>query len=527
MQSGKRWRNAFLTLLTIAATIVVIEQSNLVEHAAYALERGRLEANLDQLQEVPVADVATLEKVSQGFALVAETVKPAVVYIDAVSRRVDIDPQMEELFRRYDFGPARGTGSGAIFDDTGYIVTNNHVVQDADAVRVTLADGRRFNADVIGTDPKTDLAVIHINAERLHAARFGDSDKVKVGHLVLAIGSPFRLGHSVSHGIISAIGRSDVNVDIDYQDWFQTDAAINPGNSGGPLINSRGEVIGINTAIATESGANQGVAFAIPSNTVREIVTKLKSGKTIVRGYLGVQIEQVDPRIASAFGLKRVEGVLVRGVGQDSPADKAGLRAEDIILAVGDSRVTTRERLQHLIARIEPGTRTDLTVWRQGHELVLQTLIQAQPSGFSTTGSLRDLRGWNNDSRPDRPAEPMGQMRDLGEDKNARKLGQEHGPARIFRNLGFEASTVTPELSKKYDLPDDIINGVIVTRVYPTGDAYESGLRPGQVITMANDKQVNNIAEFEQQLTPDAIRKGIRIHMKWRGREQFTILISR
>ncbi|MCB9852932.1 MAG: trypsin-like peptidase domain-containing protein [Phycisphaerales bacterium] len=527
MQSAKPWRNALLAVLTISATILVIEQSQLLERAAYALERGRLEANFDHLKEIPDADIEGLEKVSQGFAVVAETVKPAVVYIDAVAKRVEVDPQMEELFRRYDFGPARGTGSGAIFDDRGYIVTNNHVVADADAVRVTLADGRRFNADVVGTDPKTDLAVLKINADRLHAARFGDSEKVRVGHLVLAIGSPFRLGHSVSHGIISAIGRSDVNVDIDYQDWFQTDAAINPGNSGGPLINSRGEIIGINTAIATESGANQGVAFAIPSNIVKDIVGKLQSGKEIVRGYLGVQIEQVDPRIASAFGLAEAEGVLVRGVGQDTPADKAGIRPEDIILAIGNRRVTTRERLQHLIARIEPGTNTDITVWRKGHEIVVQTRIQAQPRGFSTTGSLRDLVSPPESTRSNRPPESIGAMRELPQERPGETLGGNTGPARVFRDLGFEASTVTPELSKKYDLPDEIINGVIVTRVYPTGDAYESGLRPGQVITMANDKQVNNIAEFEQHLTPEAIRKGIRIHMKWRGSDQFTVLISK
>ncbi|MCA9255262.1 MAG: PDZ domain-containing protein, partial [Phycisphaerales bacterium] len=304
-------------------------------------------------------------------------------------------------------------------------------------------------------------------------------------------------------------------------------AAINPGNSGGPLINSRGEIIGINTAIATESGANQGVAFAIPSNIARDIVAKLRNGKEIIRGYLGVQIEQVDPRIASAYGLSDVEGVLVRGVGEGTPADNAGIRPEDIILAIGSRRVTTRERLQHLIARIEPGTSTDITIWRKGHELVMQTRIQAQPTGFSTTGSLRDLKSWESPRTRQPSSDAMGKMREVEKDRSSNSLGGAKGPTRVFRDLGFEASTVTPELSKKYDLPDEIINGVIVTRVYPTGDAYESGLRPGQVITNVNDKQVNNIAEFEAQLSPDAIRTGLRIHMKWRGSDQFTVLSSK
>ena len=489
-----------------------------------ALDDSPRQQLANPMADLPPADVQTLERVSAGFAAVAESTRASVVYIDAVSNRVDMDSETQEMFRRYGFnpGPARGTGSGIVFDADGLIVTNNHVVAEAAVVRVVLADGRRFNAEIVGTDPKTDLALLRIGARGLQAARLGDSDTVRVGHLVLAIGSPFRLGHSVTHGIISAIGRSDVNVDIDYQDWFQTDAAINPGNSGGPLINTRGEVIGINTAIATESGANQGVAFAIPSNTVTHIVNRLKTGKPIVRGYLGVQIEQVDPQIASAYGLKKAEGVLVRGVGDGTPAANAGLRPEDIILAVGDRRVSTRERLQHLIARINPGTVTDLTVWRKGHELTLKTTIQSQPANFSTTGTLRDLR-------PGGPSmswtPPMDEMRDVNDARSRGSLAE--GPARVFREIGFEASTVTPALAKKYELAEHIINGVIVTRVYPTGDAYEAGLRAGQVIVSANDRRIANIADIESALTPDALRKGIRLKYVWRGADQFTVLSSR
>ncbi len=528
-----------VTLLSIVVVLFAagVDRLNLIGKTAYAIESAKLDAEFDHISDTMSMDLEPLAQISRGFALISEANRSSVVYIDALSTAT-IDDRVRELLEENDvqIPPSRGTGSGVIFDAAGFIVTNNHVVADSDVVRVTLADGRKIRAEVVGTDPKTDLAVVRINADNLQPARFGNSDEVKVGHLVLAIGSPFRLGHSVTHGIISAIGRSDVEVNIDYQDWLQTDAAINPGNSGGPLINTKGEVIGLNTAIATESGANQGVAFAIPSNTIKRIVEKLKTGREIIRGYLGVHIEQITPQEARAYNYDRAYGVLIKGVGNNSPAMLAGMQPEDIVVRVGERIVRTREKLQHMIAAIEPGNTVDITVWRKGIEVVLPTRIGAQPRNFRPKGRLRDFA-----PAPEVQPSAREEMRELldemiesnrkDRDQSSLRNKPQTGPRRVFRNIGMEASTVTPELSKRYDLPDEIINGVVVTRAYPTGDAYLADLRPGQVIVSANDRVIQNIAEFESLLTPDNLKKGIRLKMRVRNAGQYedwyTVLSSR
>ena len=320
-------RRRLAVMLVIAILAAVSFHADVPGRLAYALERGRLRADREHLDELNSADVAALEQISHAFGVVARVVKPSVVNVEARAALDYPEDEIRRLFtnRGLPIPLNRGTGSGIILDEQGHIVTNNHVVSGAEVLDVTLADGRVFRAEPVGADPKTDIAVIKINADRLHPARIGDSDRVEVGNLVLAIGSPFRLGHSVSHGIISAVGRANVTVGIDYQNWFQTDAPINPGNSGGPLINTRGEVIGINTAIATDSGGHQGVGFAIPSNTVARIAEQLKTGEEIKRGYLGVGIQPVPPKWADAYGLEEPGGVFINGVGENTPAAEAGL----------------------------------------------------------------------------------------------------------------------------------------------------------------------------------------------------------
>lgn len=525
----------YLALTTITATVMIslAVHLDLPGRVSYAVEKGRLQADLDHLQSIDLKELVPLEQVSHAFSVIAEAVKPSVVYIEAISENTAINKQLQELFGRRNFQPepSTGTGSGVIVDEDGHIVTNNHVVAEADAVRVILSDGRKYRAEVVGTDPKTDIAVVKIHADRLHPARFGDSSAMKVGNIVLAIGSPFRLGHSVSHGIVSAIGRSNVAVDIDYQNWIQTDAPINPGNSGGPLINARGEVIGINTAIATESGGNQGVAFAIPSKVVQTIAAKLKTGQKIVRGYLGVGIKSVDPQVASAFGLDESHGVLVEQVGAGSPADISGLKPEDIILSINGTDVANTDELQHFIATSEPNQSVVMVIWRKGERQSVKVKIGAQPDGFSTTGSLRDLlkpdsesksgkkdrsESGRNDSRRSNPRNEPISSDDTGTDAQSSVK---------FDLIGMEAATMSPALAERYQLDGGMLTGAVVTYVDPTSEAYAAGIRAGHTITRANDRPIDNVRQLEQELNPDAIAKGVRLKVRWRTAD-FTAIIQ-
>lgn len=271
-------------------------------------------------------------------------------------------------------------GSGVIFDELGHIVTSNHVVDGAPNVDVVLADGRKFEAKLIGKDPKTDVAVLRIDATGLTPARFADSTRVEVGNLVLAIGSPFMLAQTVSHGIVSATSRSDVDVTgMVYQNFIQTDAPTNPGNSGGALVNTRGEVIGINTAIASESGQSAGVAFATPSNTVVWAAKGLISGRPLVRGFLGVTVTGVSSDLAKRNALPSTAGVLVQSVTPDSPAARAGLQPQDIVLQIQAVKVCDRGQFQTLVAELPPGARTPMLVWREGQQRNIEVVIGEQP----------------------------------------------------------------------------------------------------------------------------------------------------
>lgn len=494
--------------------------------------------------------VARLEQLSDAFASIAAAVKPTVVNISSVATNRRLNRELREAFPdgAFQFSPVTGTGSGVIFDADGFIVTNNHVVAGADAVRVTLADGRKLRAEVVATDPKTDLAVIRINAKGLKAARFGDSDAVRVGHIVLAIGSPFRLGHSVSHGIVSAIGRNDdIDVDIDYKNWIQTDAPINPGNSGGPLISARGEIVGINVAIATDSGGHQGVGFAIPSNTVRRIANMLKTGEKVVRGYLGVEIDPVDEQTASGYGLSEVAGVMIRGVGEDSPAARGGLKSEDIVLAIDGTPVRTREQLQQIIAETSPGSSVSLKVWRKSREQTVRVTVEEQPRNFRTTISLRELtRQREPDSAVEAaPSEGNSDDEESAEDEGATSEkgddsvgsaddgdAEDHvAPGEGSRGRegtesawGFEGATLTPELGRKYRLPSSLEDGVLITSVDPASEAWACRLRRGMVIVRANDKPVRLLDDLTSALNPEALARGVRLKLRDRSDEYYLVL---
>jgi serine protease Do len=265
-------------------------------------------------------------------------------------------------------------GTGVIVSEDGYILTNNHVVRGADEVEVILSTNRRLKAKIVGTDKATDVAVLKVSAKGLAAARLGSSENMEVGDWVLAIGSPFGLDQTVTAGIVSAKGRANVGI-TDYEDFIQTDAAINPGNSGGPLVNLKGEVIGINTAIASRSGGSSGVGFAIPSDMVRRVMESILDNGRVDRGWLGVGIQDLDEDLARSFGLKSTRGALVSGVLPAGPAAKAGLKSGDVLLKVAGQEVRDANHLRHLVAGIEPKKKVRLEVFREKQSIEVEVTI--------------------------------------------------------------------------------------------------------------------------------------------------------
>jgi serine protease Do len=343
----------------------------------------------------PAAAVAAATPVSEPvtmpstFAPVVKSVLPAVVNISSTKIIRTSAPGDDD--NGFPFGNLipgfrmpdrpqreRGEGSGVIISADGYIVTNNHVVDGATEVTVTTADKRDLKAKVIGTDAKTDVALLKVNAASLPYAHLGNSSSVEVGDIALAMGNPFGLGQTVTMGIISATGRGGLGIE-DYEDFIQTDASINPGNSGGALVNTKGEVIGINTAILSRSGGNQGVGFAIPIDMVRQITTQLKDKGTVTRARLGVYVQELTPQLASALGIKATRGAIVADIAQDGPAANTGLKKEDVIVAVNGKEVDGRS-LRLEVGSMTPGTTVDLKVLRGTTEEHVKVKLDAMPS---------------------------------------------------------------------------------------------------------------------------------------------------
>jgi serine protease Do len=384
--------NTFFWIAVVVGIAWLGMGDRLLSHWAYAVERGRVQADAEELAEL--ADIRPeLQTLSRAFRLVAKIARHGVVHIEVEgndgSARGDFEAppgvpeeQIEQLRRRWN-PPA--SGSGVVLDNTGHVLTNNHVVAGRRQIRVKLNDSRVYDAIIVGTDPKTDLAVLKIEADNLHPLRFGDSDKLDVGDWVIAVGAPFGLEQTVTHGIVSATGRSGVT-DIAYQDFIQTDAAINPGNSGGPLLNLSGEVVGINTAIATRGDGNQGIAFTIPANLAVKIANELKVQGKVTRGYLGIQPMAVAPADKEVFGITDVDGVLVNRVIERSPASRGGLEVEDIIVGVNDLPITSLEQFRLLIAEVRPYERAKLSVIRDGERQTLYVRLDPQPENLSIRG---------------------------------------------------------------------------------------------------------------------------------------------
>jgi serine protease Do len=362
--------------------------------------------------------------------------------------------------------PREGSGSGVIVSEDGYILTNNHVISEAAEITVIYGEGDRYDAKVVGADPRTDLAVIKIDAKNLPAAKLGNSDNIEVGEWVLAVGNPFELQNTVTAGIISARGRSNVGL-ADYEDFIQTDAAINPGNSGGPLVNLDGEVIGINTAIATRTGGNMGIGFAIPINMAKQIMAQLIDKGKVTRGWLGVYIQPVTPELKAQFNLKSTDGALIADVTSGGPAEKAGIKHGDVIVGFQGEEIEDTNHLRNMVAATEVGTSADVTVVRDGREKTVKVKIGELPEEDVATG---------------------------------RQFGEDSGP-----NVGFTVGNLTPTLRKQLGVPDNQ-EGVAVRSLKKTSDAYQKGLRENDIIVEVNRTKVSDIGSFNAAVS--RVKKG-------------------
>jgi serine protease Do len=348
-----------------------------------------------QASNISKDSVDFLTKTGQAMAEVADAVKPAIVNIATMKTervtRTPSNPFLDDPFFRKFFGDRFGQqerprerksmslGSGVIVSSDGYIMTNNHVIRDADKIKVRLSNKKEYAGKVMGTDPKTDLAVIKINAENLSTLKMGNSDELRVGELVLAIGNPFGLNQTITMGIVSAVGRANVGI-ADYEDFIQTDAAINPGNSGGALVNVKGELVGINTAIFSTTGGYQGIGFSIPSNMVKIVMRSLIERGKVIRGWLGVSVQGITPELAQQFGLEKDYGSLVANVVEDSPAEKAGIMRGDVIIEFGGKPVDEPYHLRNIVASTLPGDEIEIKVIRDGETEVFTVTIGDLPS---------------------------------------------------------------------------------------------------------------------------------------------------
>ena len=401
-----------------------------------------------------VVNVSSTKKVREGQDFLES---PSPFFDDPFFRRF-FGEEFEQRFRRPREFRQEGMGSGVIVSTDGYIVTNNHVVENADEIEVSLPDKRTFKAKVIGTDPKTDVAVIKIESTGLPILPWTDSGRLEVGELVLAVGSPFGLTQTVTMGIISAVGRANMGI-VDYEDFIQTDAAINPGNSGGALVNLHGELVGINTAIFTRTGGYMGIGFAIPSNMVKSVMDSLIKHGKVIRGWLGVSIQELTPDLAKEFGVSETGGALVADVMEDGPASKAGVQRGDIVVEFERRSVKDPTHLRSLVADTAPGTKVTIAVLRDNRRTSLDVTLGELPKDVSAQAGPGDAKG--------KHALAGVQVGSLSRDE-----------ARALRIKG----------------------GVVVRRVDPAGLAARAGLQEGDVIREINRQAVTSVEEFERRV---------------------------
>lgn len=436
--------------------------------------------NGEQVPPVPSPQSSTPAPVSSdgirtSYADVVEKTSGAVVRIEAVTKA---KPQAEmpktpfddffKQFQQPNPGPERGVGSGVIVSADGTILTNAHVVDGAETITVLTIDNKSFDGKVVGIDKLSDLAVLKIEAQNLPFLSLGNSDNVRIGDIVLAIGNPLGIGQSVTSGIISAKGRRTGLSDGSYEDFLQTDAAINRGNSGGALVNLNGELIGINSQILSTSGGNIGIGFSIPSNMAKSVMEQLLKDGQVHRGMLGINIQNLTDDMSKALGISTTEGVLISGVQPGSAAEKAGLKRGDVITAINGEKVEDRNVLRNKVAGTQPGAEIKLTILRDGKEQEMSATLDEVKS--------TDKAGGQGDDEPGKPA---------GNAENGK--------------LGITLTPVTPQLAKQFNLPSDS-EGMVVSSVDPNGIAASAGVARGDVLLEINRQPVNSAEAVQSAL---------------------------
>ncbi len=411
-----------------------------------------------------------LGNLSAALAEVAEAARPAVVNISTTSTITREDNPFGDMFndpffRRF-FGDqfshqgqkrsykSSALGSGVIVTGDGYILTNNHVVKGADEIKVSLNDKREFKGKVVGTDAKTDLAIIKIDAKDLPTIIVGDSGKLKTGDIVVAIGNPFGLSQTITMGIVSAVGRSHVGI-ADFEDFIQTDAAINPGNSGGALVNTNGELVGINTAIFSTSGGYMGIGFAIPTNMAKSVMDSIIKHGKVVRGWMGVSIQNLTQEIAESLGFKETEGALISGVEAGSPADKAGFKRGDLVIALNNKKIADSSSLRNMVSSTAPGTKADVKIIREGNEQIITITL-----GEFKDKTVAGKSGFNN----------------------------------VLKDVAIQE--LTQSLRDKLHVPENV-NGVVITEINANSPA-RSSLQANDVIQEIGRQQVQNIQDYDK-----------------------------
>ncbi|MBN2289995.1 MAG: DegQ family serine endoprotease [Candidatus Glassbacteria bacterium] len=493
----KRTRIYHSLMRLAASTLVVLALSACGSRPAALVAESRIGAGKPPLPPVETR----VPQFSQVFADVAEKVIPVVVSIRSV-KVVDV-PQFDpfEWFfgspqdrgsRRSDprQAPPRqqrieGIGSGVIVSPDGYIMTNTHVVEEMDDLIVTLSDKREFKAKVVGIDPPSDIAVIKLdNAKGLQAAYLGDSDKLRIGEMVVAVGSPYGLPETVTSGIVSARGRGAGGTINEYENFIQTDAAINPGNSGGALVDLNGAVVGINTAIFSRSGGNQGIGFAIPVNMARQIMDQLISEGKVSRGWLGVSIKNIEGDLAAALGMEPGSGVLVDDVFEDTPAAAAGIKSGDVIVELNGERMAGTTELMNKVAMIKPGARAAFVVLRDGARKTYNVVLGERPARA--------------------------------------ELAAGGGSAATSEKTGLTVENLNQQ-NRRDSQVDESVSGVLVTQVEATGPGAQARLEPGDVIVEVDRKPVKSVREFNRAI--EAVTDGNALLLVSRaGRSFFTAI---